>query len=273
MRAETSQLPSSTYPISDLGSLIFDWGSEGRWVRCDLHLHTVLSPCAEVEMIPPLIVRRALALGLDLIAVTDHNATHNVEAVQRAAAGTPLTVWPGMEVQTREEVHLLCLFDNNAAAFAWQARVDASLPPLMNDPEHFGGQFVVDATGEFIRHHTPLLLTSTAFSIEEATAQVNALGGLVIPCHVDRPSFSLLANLGFVPPDLAAPALEISARLTPAQARAQFPMLGAWPLVQNGDAHRLNEMIGRTRVRLTALTIPELAAALRCPARLAIDIG
>ena len=121
-----------------------------RWFRCDLHLHTVLSPCAEVEMIPPLIVRRALELGLDLIAITDHNATHNIEAVQRAAAGTPLIVWPGMEVQTREEVHLLCLFDDNAAAFAWQQRVDAALPPRLNDAEHFGGQFVVDETGEFI---------------------------------------------------------------------------------------------------------------------------
>ena len=151
-----------------------------RWLRCDLHLHTVLSPCAEVEMIPPFIVRRALDLGLDLIAVTDHNATHNIEAVQRAAAGTSLIVWPGMEVQTREEVHLLCLFDNNAAAFAWQQRVDVALPPLLNDAEHFGAQFVVDESGEFIREHTPLLLTSTSFSIEEVVAEVNALGGLAI---------------------------------------------------------------------------------------------
>lgn len=244
-----------------------------RWFACDLHLHTVLSPCAEVEMIPPFIVRRALELGLDLIAVTDHNATHNIEVVQRAAAGVPLTVWPGMEVQTREEVHLLCLFDDNAAAFAWQQRVDGALPPLLNDAEHFGGQFVVDESGEFIREHTPLLLTSTAFSVEEVVTQVNALGGLAIPCHVDRPSFSLLANLGFVPPQLPVLALEISARLTPAQARAQFPSLAAWPLLQDGDAHRLSEMIARTRLRMAAPTIHELRLALRSQDERAISIS
>lgn len=237
----------------------------GRWYCCDLHLHTVLSPCAEVEMIPPLIVRRALELGFDLIAVTDHNATHNITAVQRAAAQTPLIVWPGMELQTREEVHLLCLFDDNAAAFAWQAQVDAALPPLHNDADRFGPQFVVDETGEFVCEHSPLLLTSTSFSVEDAIARVEALGGLVIPCHVDRPSFSLLANLGFVPPGLSVPALEISSRLTPTQARAQFPALVGWPLVQNGDAHRLLEMAARTHVWLTSPTIAALRQALTDP--------
>lgn len=233
-----------------------------RPFRVDLHLHTVLSPCAEVEMIPPFIVQQALALHLDLIAVTDHNATHNVEAVQAAAAGSSLTVWPGMEVQTREEVHVLCLFDDNRRAAAWQALVDAALPPLLNDPDHFGGQFVVDATGDFIREHVQLLLTSTQFSLEEVVTHVRTLGGVAIPCHVDRPTFSVLSQLGFIPPDLDVPAIEISARLTPAQAIARWPQLARWTLVQNGDAHRLNEMINRTCVVMAEPTIAELRLAL-----------
>ena len=92
----------------------------------DLHIHTVVSACAEIEMIPPLIVRRALELGLDLIAITDHNTAENVEAVQEAARGTALKVLPGMEVQTSEEVHILCLFDTSEQISAWQATVLAS---------------------------------------------------------------------------------------------------------------------------------------------------
>ena len=79
-----------------------------RTYLAELHVHTVLSPCAEVEMIPPFIVQEAIKKGICLIAITDHNASANVGAVQKAASGTGLTVLPGMELQTREEVHLLC---------------------------------------------------------------------------------------------------------------------------------------------------------------------
>src|SRR5512144_2700049 len=96
--------------------------------RADLHVHTVLSPCAEVEMIPPRIVQQALELEIDLIAITDHNASANVGAVQKAAEGTNLTVLPGMEVQTREDVHLLTIFESADALNAWQGQVDRSLP-------------------------------------------------------------------------------------------------------------------------------------------------
>src|SRR5512136_136217 len=97
-------------------------------IRADLHIHTVLSPCAEVEMIPPLIVERALDAGLDLIAITDHNASANAAAVIDAARGTGLKVLPGIELQTREEVHLLCLFDSLEQLQTWQTEVDDALP-------------------------------------------------------------------------------------------------------------------------------------------------
>jgi len=82
-----------------------------KLIRAELHVHTVLSPCAEIEMLPPLIVQEAVDREIQLIAITDHNATGNIAAVQKAAEGLPLTVLPGMELQTREEVHNLCLFE------------------------------------------------------------------------------------------------------------------------------------------------------------------
>jgi hypothetical protein len=231
-------------------------------VTADLHVHTVLSPCAEVEMIPPLIVRRALELGLGLIAVTDHNAAANCAAVMTAARDTGLAVLPGMEVQTAEEVHVLCLFDTVEQALSWQGTVFDHLPDQANPEEVLGAQFVVDADGGYVRTESRLLLTSTDLSLEEVVRRVKMLGGLPIPAHVDRPSFSLLANLGFVPPDLEVPALEIFRRTDPADARTRWPDLIPFALIRSGDAHRLSEITPALRLTLAAPTIGELALAL-----------
>ncbi len=229
----------------------------------ELHVHTVLSPCAEVEMIPPLIVQQALARGINLMAVTDHNACANVAAVQQAAAGTGLVVLPGMEVQTREEVHVLCLFDGLEQALAWDVEVRAALPALENDGEHFGEQFVVDATGDFVRREGQLLLTSAQLSIETVCQRVARLGGVTIPAHVDRPAFGLIANLGLMPPGLPVAAVEVSRHLHPLEAAKRYPLLKGFPFLQGGDAHRLDEMLGVNVLTLEAPTLTEIGQALR----------
>ncbi len=229
----------------------------------ELHCHTVLSPCAEVEMIPPLIVEAAIERGINLLAITDHNASANIEAVQKAAHGTDLSVLPGMELQTREEVHLLCLFDTLEQSVEWQSIVDQHMPPLENDIEHFGEQFVVDETGEFIRRETQLLLTSASLSLDDAIGRVRAIGGLAIPAHVNRQAFGLIANLGFVPVDVQIDALEISRHLKATDAVKKFPQIKGYPLVQGGDAHRLDELLGANVFELESPTTAELKLALR----------
>jgi PHP family Zn ribbon phosphoesterase len=228
----------------------------------ELHVHTVLSPCAEVEMIPPFIVQEALDHGINLIAITDHNATANVCAVQKAAAGTGLTVLAGMELQTREEVHLLCLFDTAQEAEAWQATVDVYLPDLPNKPDFFGEQYVVDENGDFVRNETRLLLTSANLSLHEAVEGVRALGGLCIPAHVNRKAYSLLENLGLVPTDVPFDALEISRHLSLEQAPVMYPQLKGYPLIQSGDVHRLDEFLGKNVFKVETPSIHELKLAL-----------
>ena len=231
--------------------------------RADLHVHTVLSPCAEVEMIPPLIVQKALEKNIDLIAITDHNASANVEAVQKAAQGTSLTVLPGMEVQSREEVHLLTLFETLDALQAWQAEVDRSLPAVPNQPEFFGEQFVVDETGEFLRGEPRLLLTSIHFSIDEIFDRVRALGGIVIPAHVERFSFGLFPTLGLLLESWNLLALEISRHTTPQKAAGTFPATRNYPLIQSGDVHCLDDFLGTTVFTLAAPTLMELCMAFK----------
>ena len=231
--------------------------------RADLHVHTVLSPCAEVEMIPPLIVQAALELNIDIIAITDHNASANVSAVQKAAQGTTLKVLPGMEIQTHEDVHLLCLFENLTELESWQAQVNESLPDTLNRAEFFGEQYVVDEQGEYIRTEPRMLLTSTRFSIDEVFERVNALGGLVIPAHVERTTYGLFPTLGLLSDQWPILGFEISRHTTPEQARMSFPSIGSYPLIQNGDVHRLNEFIGSTIFVLEEPTINEIYKALK----------
>ena len=229
--------------------------------RAELHVHTVLSPCAGVEMIPPLIVREALQLGLDIIAITDHNGTANIGAVMQAARGSRLVVLPGMELQTREEVHLLCLFDTLEQAAEWQTKVDALLPDTSNNIEFFGEQFIVDATGEFVRRENRLLINSVAIGLENAAGLVRSLGGLAIPAHVDRKANGLLANLGLVPPGFDA--LEISRHITPREAAEKYPQLRGYPLLQSGDVHLLDGFLGSLELNLERPLIAEIHKAIR----------
>ena len=228
----------------------------------DLHVHTVLSPCGEVEMIPPLIIRQARKVGLDIIAITDHNSAENVAAVMEAAKGSGITVLPGMEVQTQEEAHIICLFDTLQQVHHWQEIVYAHLPDQKNPDDVFGPQFVVGATGEFIRYNERLLLTSALLSVEQVVEEVNREGGICIASHVDRPSYSLLSVLGFIPPGIALAAVEISARTTLEEAYRRFPELVNYPIVVSGDAHRLDEIIARTIFEIEEPSIAELRLAL-----------
>jgi len=213
-------------------------------------------------MIPPLIVQGALEKGINLLAVTDHNASANVIAVQKAAQGTGLIVLPGMELQTREEVHLLCLFDTLEQLAAWQSLVNQRLPPLENDIEYFGEQFVVDETGEFVRRETQLLLTSTDLSLDEAIGAVGALEGMAIPAHIDRKANGLLEILGFVPANVTIEALELSRHIAVDAAPVRYPQIRGYPLIRDGDAHRLNELLGVNEFLIESPTMAELKMAL-----------
>lgn len=233
-----------------------------RTFRAELHVHTVLSPCAEVEMIPPLIVQQALENQIDIIAITDHNATANIRAVQKAAQGTGLIVLPGMELQTVEEVHSLCIFEDTSQAEVFQKIVSQALPPLKNDPEHFGEQFVVDETGDFIRREDQLLILSTEMSLSQAWRFVNEMGGIFLPAHVNRKAFGLLENLGFIPQDIPLPAVEISRHLKSDEAVEKFPQLFGYKLLKGGDAHRLDELAGFNQFSLAAPTFAEIKMAI-----------
>jgi PHP family Zn ribbon phosphoesterase len=229
----------------------------------DLHIHTALSPCAGEDMTPHGIICRAEDLDIQLLAVTDHNSAENVFSLVKAALGKKLMVLPGMEVQTKEEVHLLCLFEKPDLALAWQEEVYARLPPVLNNEGLFGTQWLFNSDSRRVGRLDRLLLTSTSFSVEEVVEGVNRIGGLCIPAHVDRPAFSLISNLGFVPKNLQVPALELTSKTNPAAFRQLHPEIGRLNLVISSDAHWLEAMSKpRTCFRIQELSWQEIKLAL-----------
>lgn len=213
-------------------------------------------------MIPPLIVQTALDKGIHILAITDHNASTNVEAVIKASEGSGLMILPGIEVQTLEDVHTICLFDSIDQLYELQKIIDENLPSLPNQADHLGVQLCVDKNGDFLAYEDRLLLTSVQISLSELFQLVKELQGLFIPAHIDRDAYGLIKTLGFIPLDIPIEALEISRNTSLGQARLRYPQITNFPLIHSGDAHRLNEILGLNLLPMKNPTIREIREVL-----------
>ncbi|OPY58415.1 MAG: PHP domain protein [Pelotomaculum sp. PtaU1.Bin035] len=233
-----------------------------EWIL-DLHIHTILSPCGGDDMVPPLVLARAKELGIEVIAVTDHNSAENVQAFMIKGREMGVVVLPGMEVQTKEDVHMVCLFDTLEQVFAWQEIVYQHLPDLKNKKGSFGEQWVVNCEGNKVTEVERLLLMGADLSIDEVVKGVQDLGGLCIAAHIDRKVFSLLGNLGFIPVDLPIDGVELTPHLPRSQAQLnQLRERGIHHLVSS-DAHWLDSIYPpQCFAFIEECTIKELKTAL-----------
>jgi 3',5'-nucleoside bisphosphate phosphatase len=209
--------------------------------RADLHVHTCLSPCGDLKMSPKTIVAQALKHNIDLIAISDHNSAENIPAVLRAAKSMPLIVLPGMEICTKEEVHVVALFDTVESAFELQKHVYEHLEGRNNE-RVFGMQVVANENDEVLRFNSKLLIGAADLSIEQLILIIHQLNGLAIASHIDRESYSIIGQLGFIPDSVHFDALEICTRTTIAEARIRFPEHSQFPIVQNSDAHLIDDL-------------------------------
>jgi len=205
--------------------------------RADLHIHTVLSPCGDLSMSPANIVHAAARKGLDIIGITDHNSTRHCRLVKSLAAEKGIFTLMGAEVNTKEEVHCLAFFEKTDTLDLFQEFLDDNLPDIMNDPDLFGDQVVVDENEYIVYTENRLLTGALRVSIGELEKFVHDNGGIFIPAHIDRMKNSIYSQLGFLPPDLKADAMEVSRRITPAAFAASHPEINAFTLVTNSDSH------------------------------------
>jgi len=234
-------------------------------LRADLHVHTCLSPCAEAEMVPSAIVRQAKAAGLDMIAICDHNSVDNAQAVMRAGERESVRVIPGIEITSREEVHILGLFESQRELASIGTLVSDHLVGR-NDEQAFGPQTVVDEWDRPVGSNPSLLIGATSLDVDSTVEAIHNCGGLAIAAHVDRQRFSMIGQLGFIPEGLGLDAVEVSDR-----SRAL-----RWqdlPVVASSDAHRLED-IGRSHTTFWAdnASLDEIRKALRSEAGRRISV-
>ncbi len=208
----------------------------GRYAY-DLHMHSCLSPCGDDDMTPHNIAAMAMLNGLDIIALSDHNTARNVPAIVEAAKEWGLTVIPGVEAETAEEIHLLCLFPTVEAALKMGEILEAHLPPVKNRPEIFGEQRIMNSRDEQTGTIEKLLINATDIPIEKMKPLAESFGGVCIAAHIDRTSNSIISNLGFIPEELNFSTLELSKRASPEMAADK-----RYRYIHNSDAHYLTDI-------------------------------
>lgn len=232
--------------------------------RIDLHLHTCLSPCGSLEMSPQRIVATALERGLDAIAVTDHNSTLQCPEIQALGKERGLVVFAGAEVTTREEAHCLALFADEQGRIAFQQYIDRYLPPVPNDPVCFGDQVWVNGQNEIMGEVPYLLLSALDRSVGQVASAVKESGGLFLAAHVDRPSFSLISQLGFIDPSLPIDAVEFSNAARYEKLMAEHAYLKHYAAYCASDAHYPGQIgTNCSLLKADALDFRHLAMAFR----------
>ena len=229
--------------------------------NCDLHIHTCLSPCAELDMHPKALVERALAAGLDVLAICDHNSSENVPYVIRAAHEKNLKVFPGMEITTSEEVHFLAIFDSISDLESLQKIVYQHLAGENNEGR-FGVQAIVNENGEVEGINDRLLIGASDLSLNDLLNHVHEQNGLAIASHIDRESFSILSQLGFIDESNHFDALEITPLIGIQQARMKYRDLNNYSFITSSDAHYLKDIgTAVTKIMMEKPTLAELKMA------------
>jgi hypothetical protein len=208
----------------------------------DLHIHSNLSPCGHKDMTPNNIVNMAYIKNLDVISVTDHNICCNFPAVEKVAKARNIKVIPGIEVNTKEEVHLLCYFKNYRNCKSFSRKIYKELPKIKNREEIFGEQVIYDENDIVLGREEILLTNASNISINEVIILVKEYGGIVIPSHVGRKANGIIGVLGFIPEENNFKYIEVTDKISDGMLKK---LKNKYKIIRNSDAHNLVEISER----------------------------
>ena len=210
-------------------------------ISYDFHLHSCLSPCGSEDMTPANIAGMASIIGLDAIALTDHNTCRNCPALVTEAEKYGIAVLCGMELCTVEEVHVLCYFPDISSALAFDSYVcEKALPDIKNVPSYFGRQILYNKNDEPCGEFEKLLISATSIPFSEVDALLAPYGGIMVPAHIDKQSNSLIGNLGFIPEESTFRIAELHDISRKEEFIAAHPYLEHCRFLTSSDAHDLS---------------------------------
>ena len=231
--------------------------------RADLHIHTLVSPCAGLEMTPHTIVEKAKASGLDIIGITDHNSTKHGLLVKKLAEKEGIFTLTGAEVTTKEEVHCLVFFEQPEELIQFQQYIEENISRIPNSEEYYGYQPVIDEDENILEMVPYFLPAALKVGIEKIQKRVDELNGLFIPAHIDRSVNGILSQLGFIPPSLKYDALGLSSHGSEKHVKEQYVIQNKTTFIRNSDAH-YTEQIGEiyTIFNMDKINFSEIKKAL-----------
>ena len=208
----------------------------------DFDLHSCLSPCGDNDMTPYNLVNMAKIMGLDVIALTDHNTALNCPAAVKAGEEAGVLVLPGMELCVSEEAHIVCLFGETEAALEFSRCVEERIPNIPNRPEIFGEQRLMNGEDAVTGLYEKLLLTAADISVEEVRPLVDSYDGLCFPAHIDRDSYSVISALGAFSAAWGFTAAEMTRDADAAAYIERYPVLEGLRILRSSDAHYLENI-------------------------------
>ena len=216
-------------------------------VSYDLHIHSCLSPCADIEMTPNNIVNMSVLNGLNVIAITDHNSCKNCKALVEAGKKANLLVIPGMEICTNEDIHVICLFETVTDAENFSTYVYSNMPLIPHRPDIFGEQIIMNSNDIEISRESYLLLNATNISVNDILSTTNKYNGTAFPAHIDRSSYSVISSLGDIPPEAGFNTIEISTKGNIEKMKSLHPIIKDKLILINSDSHYLENLISEKR--------------------------
>jgi hypothetical protein len=175
--------------------------------------------------------------NIELAALTDHNTTKNCPAFFKACESYGIIPIAGMELTTAEEIHLLCLFPTLSLASNFENEISNRRMKVLNRPDLFGNQLILNENDEIIGSEEFLLSVATNISLEEAVVLVSKNNGVCYPAHVDRESGGIIAILGVIPdtPNFSCVEFRDPSNISEYKCKYQLPHI----IISSSDAHFL----------------------------------